>query len=215
MPLERVVVPPHTLPSPGSLVLLHGYGANEHDLLQLGPELAPDRRTVSLQAPLSLPWGGRAWFNLQESAKGFEFDPAEIARALVQTLSAIEQVAREDDKPPLLLGFSQGAFMALMVALQRPRLLRGVLSLSGVPPQLGAPGQAAPAEFQGFPLFGAHGTRDPLLPIALGRGLREELGAAGFDVAWREYPMGHEVVLEELADARAWIAALKAWPPAA
>ena len=214
VPLERLTLPPHTLPSRGSLVLLHGYGANEHDLLQLGPELAPDRRTVSLQAPLALPWGGRAWFNLRESAGGFEFDPAEIERALAQTLQAVEQVAREDGTPPLLLGFSQGASLALMVALQQPRLVRGVLSLSGVPPRLAAPWQANALAFKGFPVFGAHGTQDPLLPIALGRSVRAGLEGAGCDLTWREYVMGHEVVIDELSDARAWIVALKAWPPA-
>ena len=195
-------------------MLLHGYGANEHDLLQLGPELAPDRRTISLQAPLSLPWGGRAWFNLQESAEGFAFDPAEIEVALTHTLKAVERVAREDGTPPLLLGFSQGACLALMVALQKPRLVRGVLSLSGVPPGRAAAMRAKPSELQGFPAFGAHGTQDPLLPIGLGRSVRAELEGAGFDLTWREYPMGHEVVLDELRDARAWIGTLKAWPAA-
>lgn len=214
MPLERLVIPPRTLPSTGSLVLLHGYGATAQDLLQLGPELAPDRRTVSLQAPLALPWGGRAWFSIKEAPEGFSFDAAEIESALALAVKAVERVAREDEAPPLLLGFSQGAGIALLLALRNPQLVRGVLSFSGVSPRPGATASPTPLHFQGLPVFGAHGTQDSLLPIALGRGVRADLEAAGCDLTWREYPMAHEVVLEELRDAREWIAALKPWAPA-
>lgn len=211
--LHRLETPPRGTPA-GTLVVLHGYGADERDLLSIGPELDPGLRVVSLQAPIALPWGGRAWFNLRQSPTGFAWEPAEVLAAHEQALAAIERVAAEDKRPPLLLGFSQGACMALMTALVRPGTVRGVLSLSGVPPRLPEALRAKPDALKGLPVFAAHGTQDPLLPIALGRANHTELAALGLDVTWREYAMPHAVVQQELADARAWLKTLKVWPPA-
>ena len=97
--------------------------------------------------------------------------------------------------------------MALGVALLRPELAAGVISLSGVARALG-PGDLGPVDrLRGFPVFAAHGLQDPLIPIQLGRSLRDELVRLGLAVEWREYPMGHMVIPRELADARAWIRA--------
>jgi phospholipase/carboxylesterase len=81
-----------------------------------------------------------------------------------------------------------------------------VISLSGVLRAL-RPDELAPAEkLRGFPVFAAHGTQDPMVPIALGRSIRDELNRVGAALEWREYPTGHMVVPEELADARSWLA---------
>lgn len=212
MALKRIVLPPQSAPA-GTLVLLHGYGADERDLLPLGHELNPGYRVVSLQAPLAMGFGGRAWFGIEDTPDGFQFDPDEIAAALSQTISSVEEVAADDSgKPPMLLGFSQGACMAMMAALKRPTLVRGVVSLSGVPPQIAASERAPLEALKGMPVFGAHGTQDQLLPIGLGRGTQLALEAAGCALTWKEYPMGHQVSLEEIADVRAWLAQVPAWP---
>lgn len=188
-----------------TLVLLHGYGADQHDLLPIAHELDPRLRAVSLQAPLSLGGGMRAWFNLSPDARGFSFDPGEARAGLASALAAVEEIARGSPQP-ILLGFSQGASMALGILLQRPDLLRAVISLSGVLP----PRDLALDEkkLRGFPVFAAHGEHDPLLPIALGRTARDELVRLGLSVDWHEYPMGHMVIPEELADARNWLSGL-------
>ncbi|MCA1826788.1 MAG: alpha/beta fold hydrolase [Myxococcales bacterium] len=187
-----------------TLVLLHGYGADEHDLLPIVNQLDPRLRAVSLQGPLSLGGAMRAWFNLAQDARGISFDPAEAREGLQAALTAVEGIARDSPKP-ILLGFSQGAAMALGVALMRPNLAAAVLSLSGVPPAI-EPRDLAPSEnLKQFPVFAAHGLHDPLLPIELGRTVRQELERLGLAVAWHEYPMGHMVIPEELADARKWL----------
>src|SRR5206468_1412263 len=91
------------------------------------------------------------------------------------------------------------------VAMMRPDLVAGVLSLSGVPILLEKRDLAPPEKLRGFPLFAAHGTLDPLLPIALGRTMRAELERLGLAVEWHEYEMGHAVSPEEIADARVWL----------
>lgn len=207
MKLRAIEVPP---PEPGldrTLVLLHGFGADEHDLLPIGRELDPRLRVVSLQAPVQLDFGGRAWFNLEQTPDGFAFDPAEVAQAARLAAEAVEEIARRSPRP-ILCGFSQGAGVALSVVLERPQLGSGVLVLSGVPPRGQPP--SAPGALRGFPAFVAHGTDDPLIPVEIGRATRDLLVQLGAAVTWREYPMGHMVVPAELSDARAWLSAVLA-----
>lgn len=189
------------------MVLLHGYGADEHDLLPIAHELDPRLRAVSLQAPLSLGGGMRAWFHLSQDARGIAFDPEEARGAVQAALAAVEEIAQRSPRP-IVLGFSQGASMALGIALMRPDLPAAVLSLSGVPPVLGPHDIAAPDKLRGFPVFAAHGSQDPLLPILLGRTVRDQLLRLGLSVDWHEYEMGHMIVPEELADAREWLRVL-------
>src|SRR5262249_47876874 len=165
----------------------------------------PRLRAVSLQAPISLGGSMRAWFNLAQGPRGISFDPDEAREGLRAAIAVVEDVARESPRP-ILLGFSQGAAMALGIALMRPDLPAAVLSLSGVPPVM-TPGDLAPADkLKGFPVFAAHGLQDPLLPIELGRTVRDELPRLGLSVEWHEYPMGHMVMPQEIADARNWLA---------
>lgn len=201
MPLRFIEQPPRQPGLDRTLVLLHGYGANEEDLLPIGEALDARLRVVSLQAPLSLGGAMRAWFHLAQDARGgIRFDPKQVNEAVDAALEAVEQVAQQSPRP-VLLGFSQGAAMALGVALRKPELTAGVLSLSGVPPPLDG---LAP-DVQGLPVFAAHGTLDPLLPIQLGRATRDALVRLGLAVEWHEYEMGHMVLPEEIRDARAWL----------
>lgn len=189
-----------------TLVLLHGYGADERDLLSIAHALDPRLRAVSLQAPISMGGRQRAWYSLKQHGRGISFDAAEAAEGARLCVEAVEEIARGSPQP-FLLGFSQGASMALAVALTRPELVKGVFSLSGVPARVEPAELAAPAALRGLPVFAAHGTHDPVLPIEMGRANRAELGRLGCEVTWREYPMGHMVLPEELDDAREWLLA--------
>jgi phospholipase/carboxylesterase len=204
MPLRSVELKPAGQGLDRTLVLLHGYGADEHDLLPIAHELDPRLRAVSLQGPFSLGGSMRAWFHLGQGPRGISFDPDEARASLRAAVAAVEDVARQSPRP-ILLGFSQGAAMALGVALMRPDLPSAVLSLSGVPPVM-EPVDLAPAEqLKEFPVFAAHGLHDPLLPIDRGRTVRDELTRLGLSVEWHEYPMGHMVIPQEIDDARNWL----------
>jgi phospholipase/carboxylesterase len=188
-----------------TLVLLHGYGADEHDLLPIAHELDPRLRAISLQGPIALGGPMRAWFNLAQDARGrISFDAEEARKAVRDVSSAVEEIAASSPQP-LLLGFSQGAGVALGVALLRPDLVSGVLSLSGVARALEDRDHAPAKKLRGLSVFAAHGLQDPLLPIALGRSVRDTLVALGVDVEWHEYLTGHMVVPEEIEDARTWL----------
>ena len=206
MKLRTVELPPQKPGLDRTVVLLHGFGADERDLLPIGHELDPRLSVVSVQAPIALDFGGRAWFNLQQTPRGFAFDPAEIAEGARLAEEAVEEIARRSPRP-LLCGFSQGGGMALSVALARPDLTSGVLVLSGVPPR-GQP--AAPGALRRLPAFVAHGLHDPLIPVEVGRVTRDLLQQAGATVTYREYPMGHMVIPAEISDARTWLSTVLA-----
>jgi phospholipase/carboxylesterase len=203
--LNAIELPPRAPGLSRTLVLLHGYGADEHDLLPIAHELDPRLRVVSLQGSVALGGPMRAWFNLTQDPRGrISFD-LEEARAAVQSASAaVEEIAAGSPRP-FLLGFSQGAGIALGVALLQPQQLAGVLSLSGVARALEDRDHAPAEKLRGFPVFAAHGLEDPLIPIELGRKLRDDLTGLGVDVEWHEYPMGHAVIPEEIDDARQWL----------
>lgn len=204
MKLNAIELSPRAPGLSRTLVLLHGYGADERDLLPIAHELDPRLRAVSLQGPIALSGPMRAWFNLSQDPQGrISFDPDEARSAVQAAIGAVEEIAA-GSPGPLLLGFSQGAGIALGVALLRPELVSGVLSLSGVARALEDRDHAPPDQLRNLRVFAAHGVQDPLLPISLGRGLRDELVRLGVAVEWHEYPMGHMVIPEELEDAKAW-----------
>jgi phospholipase/carboxylesterase len=172
----------------GALVLLHGRGADEHDLHPLLDALDPERRLhgYTPRAPLSMPPGGAHWYAVPRV--GYP-DPATFREgfgALAEWLDALPF-------PPertVLGGFSQGAVMSYALGLGsgRPRPA-ALLALSGfIPtvegwePDLGSP----------FPPIAiAHGSEDPVIPAELGRGARDVLEAAGAEPWYHESPVGH------------------------
>src|SRR5207237_4218889 len=196
MPIRYIELPAAQNGLDRTLGLLHGFGADEHDLLPIAHELDPRLRAVSLQGPLALDVGGRAWFNLEQTPDGFAFDPREVAEAVRLATEAVEEIARGSPRP-ILCGFSQGGGIALSVALARPDLTSAVLVLSGVRPRAEQP--VAAGSLGGLPAFVAHGTHDPLIPVAAGQAIRDLLQAAGAVVTYREYPMGHMVIPEEIS----------------
>jgi phospholipase/carboxylesterase len=204
--LSRPPAAPATGPHP-LLVLLHGYGSDEQDLLGLGPYLDPRFQLVSLRAPQALELGGYAWFAVQFTPFGLvlDHDQAQVSRlALEGWLEA--QVSSQEVGRVFLLGFSQGAGMALGLALHRPDLVAGVVFLSGlVVPQM-IP-QGGPEKLRSLGVLMTHGLDDPLIPIEQGRSSRALLEQLPVRLRYREYEMGHEISEECLAEVQEWLAA--------
>jgi phospholipase/carboxylesterase len=224
MPADRsslyfVLQPPAAAPAsatPPLLVLLHGYGSHEQDLMGLVPQLDPRLLVASARAPQALDMGGFAWFPVEFTPFGLSlrYEEAEAARdqvvALVRALQQEHEIAPERT---FLLGFSQGASMALSAALQHPELVAGVVSLSGLYAKQMVPDQG-PEKLRGLPVLMTHGRHDPLILIRQARESRELLAALPVDLTYREYDMGHEIDGECLTDLRAWLAErLDAAPP--
>jgi phospholipase/carboxylesterase len=105
----------------------------------------------------------------------------------------------------VLAGFSQGGAIALQTGLRHPRKLAGVVALSTyLPLAESLPQEATPAN-KTTPIFMAHGTYDPVVPLMMGAGSMTLLTGLGYPVEWRQYPMPHSVCPEEIQDIAAWL----------
>jgi phospholipase/carboxylesterase len=190
---------------PPGLLMLHGRGADEHDLLGLAGALDPRLLVVSARAPLPLGWGHH-WYELLDIGRP---DLETFARSLSLLHEFIPQVVAGYNIDPqrlYLLGFSQGAMMSGAVVLTRPELAAGAVLLSGyLPLHAGPPIQEE--RLAGYPFFVAHGSHDPVIPVAFGREARDFLTRAGTDLTYREYPSDHRIVEPELAEVAAWLTA--------
>jgi phospholipase/carboxylesterase len=221
--LEKVEVEPAT-PADAAVVLMHGLGADGHDFGSLVPELrlpaSPSVRWIFPHAPvrpvtINAGYRMRAWYDIVAIDRRAPEDETGI-RESAEAIGALVRRERErgiaSDRI-VLAGFSQGGAMALFTALRWPERLAGVLALSCYLPLAATlPAEAHPAN-AALPVFMAHGTSDPIVPLPLGEGSRDRLRASGHDVEWRSYPMAHAVCAEEVRDLRAWL--LRVLPPRA
>jgi phospholipase/carboxylesterase len=202
-PLEARTRPAAGDPA-GALVLLHGRGADEHDLHPLLDLLDPERRLLGVTpgAPLALPPGGRHWYRLG----GIPTPDPETFHASVPLLADLLDGLPVPLERVVLGGFSQGAVMTWAMSLgpARPRPA-GVIALSGFLPRVdGWP--LTLAGLDGFPVAIAHGSLDPVISVAFGRAARDALAAAGADVLWRETPVPHGIDPQVIPELRAFVA---------
>lgn len=193
---------------PPLLLLLHGYGASEHDLFSFANEVDPRLHVVSARAPLALPWGGFAWYHLGGAPGRLVPDPASRAQALdllERFVQGLPGRLGADPARTYLLGFSQGAIMGLALAARRPELLAGVVALSGyIDPEL-MPAAPAPA-LAGVPILQMHGTYDDVIPVAAAHMTRDLLAGLPVRHSYHEYPVGHGIHPDGLLAIQAWLA---------
>jgi phospholipase/carboxylesterase len=168
------------------LVLLHGWGADADDLLDLGELLAgPGVDIVALRAPEAHPAGvGRPWYGLQP-IDWSALPAARVAlRRRIEALAASVPIQRT-----VLLGFSQGGAMALDVGSDLP--LAGIVACSGYPHADWEP--AAGAERPLPPVLLSHGREDPVVPFAAGEAVLRRLRTAGGEASLLPFSGGHSI----------------------
>jgi phospholipase/carboxylesterase len=202
-----------------AVMLLHGWGAPGDDLVPLAQELAQPRTRFFLPAgPLTEMGGGRAWWHLDPSDRpvhAWDDQPKAghrphpqvgAARAAVQeVLRTI--VARYQPEQLMLGGFSQGAMLALDVALAGAAdpasapLVDRVAALSGVLLEDSLPFLHIPGARR-LPALVAHGRYDQVVPFGGGETIREILARHGHAVTWRPFNGGHEIPAATVEDLR-------------
>jgi len=203
----------------GSVIWLHGLGADGHDFEAIVPELRfPEElrlRFVFPHAPVQPVTlnGGmamRAWFDILTLDRNGPEDEAGI-RASAATLQQF--IARERQRgiaqnKIVVAGFSQGGAIALHAGLRSKPQLGGVMALSTYLPLKSAfENEVVTSD---LPIFMAHGSLDPLLPMILGRESADLLIANDFNVEWHDYQMAHSLCAEEIDDIRTWLLSIYA-----
>lgn len=211
-PLPIVEINPEVPPS-AVVIWLHGLGADGHDFEPLPAQLElPEQLPIRFVFPHA-PEIPVTAFGGQRARAWFDFDPnggADLPGLRRSERRIRELIQNEIDDGVasdriLLAGFSQGGVLALQTALQHPKPLAGVLALSTFLADGAALGDGAGGPNATIPILMCHGQHDPVLPMALGRASYDTLRAAGYTVAWHEYPMGHEVCAAEIRDIGAWL----------
>jgi predicted esterase len=188
-----------------TLLLLHGTGADENDLIPLGTMLDPNANLLSPRGPV-LEYGMPRFF--KRLAEGV-FDLADLERRTLELAAFLDRAAEEyrlDRSRVFAAGFSNGANIAANVLLIRPRALAGALLFSPMLPFDPAP-PAAPFELRSIPVFIASGRADSIAPLAQAERLKRELEARGADVTLEVGPGGHGIDARAANAARDWIAA--------
>ena len=198
----------------GSVIWLHGLGADGHDFEPIIPEFglpgslglrfvfphAPVR-PVTLNGGMAM----RAWYDIYSLDREGPVDEEGIdeSSSMLEALIDRERERGVDGKRIVVAGFSQGGVIAINSVLRSRQGLGGLLALST---WLALPGAASDDDVDtSIPVFMGHGQFDPMVPIQYGKTAAEQLGAAGFDVEWRDYPMAHAVCPQEIADISRWL----------
>jgi phospholipase/carboxylesterase len=204
----------------GSVIWLHGLGADGHDFEPVVPELRlPDSlplRFVFPHAPVRPVTvnGGmemRAWYDIISLDKEGPADDAGIreSSALLDELIEQEQQRGTSSSKIVVAGFSQGGAIALHNVLRSSSKFGGLLALSTYLPLMDMI-ESEVVERSGtvdnsLPVFMGHGTFDPMVPYAGGRASADVLEKLGYKVEWHEYPMAHAVCPEEITDISNWL----------
>jgi thioredoxin 1 len=196
------------------LLMMHGFGADERDLGGLLPYLDPEGKFVTVlpRAPHSAP-PGFSWFDLQNP------DP-DVARqgqldALAQLDDLLDATCEERGMPretAVVAGFSQGGGLALLLALRhssRPHPA-AVLAMSPFAPPEALDAIADWDAARSVAVLLQHGTDDLMIVVQRARDLAQALADHQVPLVFSEYPMGHEVALESVHQAKAWLDAVRA-----
>jgi phospholipase/carboxylesterase len=205
-----------TGPDPARAVIwMHGLGADGNDFVPIVDELdLPDVpiRFVFPHAPLQPVTinGGyvmRAWYDIGYQDLSLKEDE----KGVRESQHAVERlIGREIERGIaarhiVLAGFSQGGAIALQTGLRYPARMAGVLALSAylpLPDRLEAERHTSNRD---VPIFMAHGTEDPIVPLKLAVASCTRLITIGYPVKWHEYEMPHSVCHEEIRDIGAWL----------
>ena len=188
----------------GALVLFHGRGADEHDLMPLIEVLDPEQRLVGVtpRAPLSLPPGGAHWYIVERVGDPHEETFMASVELLSDWLDELPERIGVPEEKIVLGGFSQGCVMAYALALAANRTPpAALLAMVGFIPHV----TDHPLDLTSIdrpPVTVVHGSIDPVIDVSFGRAARDELLAAGMDVTYRETAVEHTIDPAWLTDLR-------------
>jgi predicted esterase len=193
---------PGTDPAAPPLLLLHGTGGNEHDLLSLGRKLSPGSALLSPRGNVTEHGAPRFFARLAEGV----FDPAEVTRRTHELADFIAAAASQyhfDPRTLIAVGFSNGANIAATVLQLRPAVLGGAILLR---PMVVLDQPAPAGSLAGKRMLIASGTQDPMVPATHPPHLAALLRAGGATVTLQSSPGGHGLVATDLAAAQKFFA---------
>lgn len=196
------------------VIWLHGLGADGSDFEPIVPQLGlpDDIRFVFPHAPVrpvtingGMPM--RAWYDISMSGSGFVEDAAGIQESQQHLERLIDAETRRGIPPEriVLAGFSQGGAIVLHTGLRHQARLAGIMALSTYLPLNERLISERSDAGQTTPIFMAHGQFDQMVPMEVGMRSRDHLLSLGQPLEWHEYPIEHNVSLDEIRDISTWL----------
>ncbi len=194
-----------------SVIWLHGLGADGHDFepvaTQLGFSDSPAVRFIFPHAPVRpiTVNGGmqmRGWYDV----KSLDFDREEDREGLEQSCAIVTTLIEQENRRGIpggkiiLAGFSQGGAIALFCGLRYQQKLGGIIALSTYLADASSTEVEKSPQNAEVPIFFAHGTDDPIIPLSLAQQSRQMLLQMNYAVSWYTYPMQHSVSAEEIQE---------------
>ena len=203
-------------PAKASVIWLHGLGADGYDFEPIVPELklpeglgvrfvfphAPRRRVT-----INNGYVMRAWYDIAHGQLDREEDAQGIIESTEQLGALIEREAERGIpyEHIVVAGFSQGGAIVLHGGLQYPQRLAGIMALSTYLPLAERMDADTCAANREIPVFMAHGTADPIVPLPLAERTRDWLIEQGYALTWHTYSMPHSVSPAEISDIATWL----------
>jgi phospholipase/carboxylesterase len=211
-PLETIEIETAHHPR-ASIIWMHGLGADGNDFAPLADEieLPVAVRYIFPHAPMmpvSINDGYvmRAWYDISDAAIRREDEGGvRASQQLVEVLLAREKSRGVAASRIVLAGFSQGGAIALQAGLRHGERLAGIMALSTYVPLADQLAKEASPANRGLSIFMAHGTADPMIPLARAQASRDLLLAQGYALEWNEYRMQHSVCPQEIDAIGAWL----------
>ncbi|PRA28763.1 alpha/beta hydrolase [Pseudomonas poae] len=204
-------------PADACVIWLHGLGADRYDFLPVAEALQESlltTRFVLPQAPtrpVTINGGYEmpSWYDIKamSPARSISLEELDISAKTVTDLIEAQKRTGIDASRIFLAGFSQGGAVVFHTAfLNWEGPLGGVIALSTYAPTFSDELELSASQ-QRIPTLCLHGQYDEVVQNAMGRSAYEHLKSRGVTVTWQEYPMGHEVLPEEIRDIGTWLAA--------
>jgi len=186
-----------------TVIMLHGRGSDEEDLLGIAPMFDERFLIISVRAPYEFPYGGYTWFDLEQIGSPDLPTFNESYRKLCLFLDDVRSGYPVNTSALILFGFSMGTVMSYAVGLTRPEIIRAVAANSGILPEVASLNYRW-RELENTEFFITHGTVDPVIPIDHARRARDLMTHSTARVTYREYPVPHTLGEEALADVLEW-----------
>ena len=196
------------------LLLLHGYGSNEHDLFSFAEELPKNYYIISVRAPYDIMSGSYAWYAIQFDADENKFSDLGQARQSRDLIASfIDEITNTypiDPNQVTLIGFSQGSILSYAIALSYPEKVQRVVALSGYLNTDIAVDHYEKNELSHLQIFASHGSADQVIPVEWARKAAPFVTNLGIQITYKEYPVGHGVAPQNFFDFRNWLEKTKA-----
>ena len=199
-----------------SVIVLHGLGADGNDFVPIVEQLDLSAigpvRFIFPSAPvrpvtLNNGYRMRAWYDILGPDLARREDEAGLRASAAAVQALIDHEIERGIAPGriVLMGFSQGCAMALMVGVRAPQRLAGVVAWSGYLPLAASTAAERSAANAGVPILMGHGRFDAMVVPARGLAARDALLALGYPVQWQDYPMEHSVCPQQITDLNRWL----------